>query len=127
MTLKTVALGMSIALIGAFSFVGVSIDSSVPGWVTLQEAKAQAYRRGARRTARRTSRRTSYRHNSYGGYYGGAAVVGAAAVTAIAVGTIVATLPPSCTAMVVNGVTYHNCAGTYYVPSGSRWVVVEAP
>ena len=123
MMLKTVALGMSIALIGAFSFVGVSIDTSVPGWVTLQEAKAQAYRRGARRTARRTSRRTTYRH----GYYGGGAVVGAAAVTAIAVGTIVATLPPSCTAMVVNGVTYHNCAGTYYVPSSSQWVIVEAP
>ncbi len=123
MRLKTVTLGMSIALIGAFSFVGVSIDTSVPGWVTLQEAKAQVYRRGARRTARRTSRRTAYRH----GYYGGGAVVGAAVVTAIAVGTVVATLPPSCTAMVVNGVTYHNCAGTYYVPSGSQWVVAEAP
>ena len=126
MTLKTVALGMSIALIGGFSFVGVSIDTSVPGWVTLQEAKAQMYRRGARRTARRTSRRTSYRHGGYG-YYGGGAVAGAAVVTAIAVGTMVATLPPSCTAMVVNGVTYQNCAGTYYVPSSSQWVIVEAP
>ena len=122
MTLKTVALGMSIALIGGFSFVGVSIDTRAPGWVTLQEAEAGVYRRSVRRTARRTSRRTAYRHD----YYRGGAVVGAAAVTAIAVGTIVATLPPSCTAMVVNGVTYHNCAGTYYVPSGSQWVVAEA-
>jgi len=123
MALKTVVLGMSIAVIGAFSFVGGSIDTRVPGWMTLQEAEAGAYRRSVRRTSRRTARRVSRRHS----YYGGAAVVGAAAVTVIAVGTIVATLPPSCSTVFVNGVSYHNCAGTYYVPSGSQWVIVEAP
>ena len=123
MALKAVCLGMSIAVIGAFSFVGGSIDTRVSGWVTLQEAEAGAYRRSVRRTARRTSRRTAYRHD----HYHGGAVVGAAVVTAVAVGTIVATLPPSCSTVIVNGVSYHNCAGTYYVPSGSQWVVVEAP
>lgn len=123
MALKTVILGMSIAVVAAFSFVGGSIDTRVPGWMTLQEAEAGAYRRSVRRTARRTSRRTARRHD----YYGGAAVVGAAAVTAIAVGTIVATLPPSCSTVFVGGMTYHDCDGTYYVPSGSQWVVVEAP
>lgn len=119
MTLKTVILGMPITVVAAVSFVGGSIDSRAPGWMMLQQTEAGPYRRSVRRTARRTARRHHYYH--------GAAVVGAAAVTAIAVGTIVATLPPSCSTLVVNGVTYHNCAGTYYAPSGSQWVVVEAP
>jgi hypothetical protein len=124
MRVKSVVLGMSIVLIGGLGFVGGSMDTGVSGWVTLQQAEASPYRRSVRRTSRRTARRTSARH---GGYYGGAAVVGAAAVTAIAVGTIVATLPPSCSTVVVNGVTYHNCSGTYYAPRGSQWVVVDAP
>ncbi len=99
--------------------------------MTLQQAEASPYRRSVRRTSRRTARRTSYRHGYYGrpGYYGGGAavVVGAAVVTAIAVGTMVATLPPACSTVVVNGVSYHNCSGTYYAPSGSQWVVVNAP
>ena len=46
--------------------------------------------------------------------------VGAGAVavgTAVAVGAIVSTLPPNCTTIVVEGATYQNCGGTYYVPS----------
>ncbi|MDS4028288.1 MAG: hypothetical protein RKO25_15050 [Candidatus Contendobacter sp.] len=45
--------------------------------------------------------------------------VGAGAVavgTAIAVGAIVSTLPPSCSTFVADGVTYQNCGGTYYAP-----------
>ena len=45
--------------------------------------------------------------------------VGAAAVavgTAVAVGAIVSTLPPSCTTFYADGVTYRNCGGTYYAP-----------
>lgn len=45
--------------------------------------------------------------------------VGAAAVavgTAVAVGAIVSSLPPSCATVVVNGVAYQNCGGAYYVP-----------
>jgi len=123
MALKTVVLGVSIAVAAGLSFVGGSLDTRVPGWMTFQQAEARAYRRSVRRTARRTSRRTarrvSYRHD----YYHGGAVVGAA----IVVGTIVATLPPSCSTVIVDGVAYHNCSGTYYAPSGSQWIVVEAP
>ena len=46
--------------------------------------------------------------------------VGAGAVavgTAVAVGAIVSTLPPNCTSIVAEGVTYQNCGGTYYAPS----------
>ena len=119
MSLKTVILGMSMVVVAAFTFVGGSVDIGVPGWISFHQAEASPYRRSVRRTARRTARRTSYRHNHY---YGGAA-----AVTVVAVGTIVATLPPACSTLVVNGVKYYNCSGTYYVPSGTQWVVVEAP
>ena len=65
MRIKAVILGMSIAVVAAFSFVGGSIDTRVPGWMTLQQAEAGAYRRSVRRTARRTARRTSRRHSYY--------------------------------------------------------------
>ncbi len=63
MAIKTVVLGMSIAVVAAAGFVGGSVDTRVPGWLTLQQAEAGAYRRSVRRTARRTARRTSNRHN----------------------------------------------------------------
>ena len=37
----------------------------------------------------------------------------------------VATLPPSCTTVVVEDVSLHQCGGTYYQPSGSQYVVVN--
>ena len=72
--------------------------------------------------------------------YGGAAVAGAAVAGAMvgaavataaqpapvyyaapvtyapAVGTVVASLPPGCSSMSVNGVSYMNCAGVFYLP-----------
>lgn len=54
------------------------------------------------------------RHWGYGGVGVGAAV---AVGTAVAVGAVVSTLPPNCTTVVADGVTYRNCGGTYYVPS----------
>src|SRR5690242_9089777 len=57
-----------------------------------------------------------------------AAVVGTAAVTAAVVGSVVRTLPPSCTTIVSAGVTYQQCGSTWYQPhySGSQvtYVVV---
>jgi hypothetical protein len=46
-----------------------------------------------------------------------AAVAGAAAVTAIAVGTVVHSLPPSCTGVMVGNVAYQQCGGTWYRPA----------
>jgi hypothetical protein len=74
----------------------------------------------------------------YGGYYGGyhpvataAAVTAAATVTAAVVGSIMYSLPRSCSAVVVNGLTYQNCSGTWYQPqyAGSQvtYVVVNTP
>jgi hypothetical protein len=74
----------------------------------------------------------------HGGYYGGgccynpAAVVATTAiVTAAVVGTRVYALPPSCSVMIVNGLTYQRCGSTWYQPqfvgTSTRYVVVVAP
>jgi hypothetical protein len=45
---------------------------------------------------------------------GGAVVAGA--VAGLAIGSIVASVPPSCTTVYRNGINYRNCSGTYYEP-----------
>jgi hypothetical protein len=73
-----------------------------------------------------------------GGYYGPprygpspAAVVVGAVATAVVVGAVVASLPPSCTDIIANGVLYHNCGGNYYQPQyvggNVTYVVVAHP
>ena len=60
-------------------------------------------------------------------------VAAAAAVTATAmvIGSMVRTLPPSCSTVVVDGVSYSQCGGTWYLPQYSgttvQYVVVNAP
>ena len=70
----------------------------------------------------------------YRGYHPVATAVGVAAaatVTAAVVGSIVYALPPACSAVVVNGLTYQQCGGTWYQPQyvGTQisYVVVNAP
>jgi hypothetical protein len=79
--------------------------------------------------------------NYYGGGYGGgccyhpvataAAVTATAVVTAAVVGSVVNSLPPSCSTVIVNGLAYQQCGSTWYQPqlSGSTttYVVVNAP
>ena len=77
----------------------------------------------------------------HGGYYGGgccyhpvataAAVTATAVVTAAVVGSIVHSLPPSCSTVIVNGFAYQQCGSTWYQPqlSGTTttYVVVNPP
>lgn len=121
--LKTVAM-VTVVLAG---LGGGNVDTSIPGWISVQSVEASPYRRSVRRTSRRTSRRVARRHSGYGYGYGAPVVAGAAVVGAVAVGTVVATLPPSCTKVVVNGVVYQNCDNVYYVPQGTQYIVVEEP
>ena len=73
--------------------------------------------------------------NNRGGYYNHgpsvAGVVAASVATAIVVGAIVNSLPPNCTTLVVNGLAYQNCGGTYYQPqyqgNSVSYVVVVHP
>ncbi len=83
-------------------------------------------------------------NNNYyhgGGYYGGgccyhpvavaAAVTATAVVTAAVVGSIVHSVPPSCSTVIVNGLTYQQCGSTWYQPQFSgtttTYIVVNAP
>ena len=42
----------------------------------------------------------------------------------VATSVYVATLPPSCTVVVIEGATLHLCGATYYQASGTQYVVV---
>lgn len=70
------------------------------------------------------------------GYYGhpvatAAAVTATVAVTAAVVGSIVHSIPPSCTAVIVNGLTYQQCGSTWYQPqyvgTTVQYVVINPP
>ncbi|HVX94281.1 MAG TPA: DUF6515 family protein [Polyangia bacterium] len=50
-------------------------------------------------------------------------VAGGAAVTAAAVGTVVYSLPPSCTAVRIGEVAYQRCGSTWYRPAYSGTTV----
>jgi hypothetical protein len=67
-------------------------------------------------------------------YYGPgrvAAGVAAGALAAAAVGTVVYSVPSSCTTTVVNGITYEQCGTTWYKPEfaggSTGYVVVNPP
>jgi hypothetical protein len=51
--------------------------------------------------------------------------------TAVAVGTAVATLPPTCSNVVINNVAYQQCGPTWYQPqyvgAQVQYVVVNPP
>ena len=76
----------------------------------------------------------------HGGYYGGGccyhdyhpiATAAAVTATAIVVGSMVRTLPPSCTTVIVNGFAYQQCGSTWYQPqisgSSTTYIVVNSP
>ncbi|HKH92600.1 MAG TPA: hypothetical protein VKA54_12390, partial [Gemmatimonadaceae bacterium] len=70
--------------------------------------------------------------NGWGGAWGvGAGVVAGAAITAAAIGSVVYTLPPSCSTNWVNNVAYQSCGGVWYEPSFSgssvSYTVVDQP
>ncbi len=58
-------------------------------------------------------------------------VVAPAPVSALAIGTVVATLPSGCTNLTSGGTTYHSCGGVYYKPAFQSnnvvYIVVEQP
>jgi len=82
------------------------IDGWVPGGVFIKDAEARFGRPitpvsvagVARRTTRRTIRRTT---------------------------VYVATLPRSCTTVVVEGTTLHHCGSTYYQAHNNQYVIVN--
>ena len=61
----------------------------------------------------------------------GVAVGATAAVTAAVIGSVVYSLPPSCTSVIVNGISYQQCGSTWYQPqyagSNVSYTVVNPP
>jgi hypothetical protein len=74
--------------------------------------------------------RAHARAHHYDDHYSGGTVL-AAAVAGLAVGAMVASIPPSCTSVIRNGVEYRKCGNTYYQESFRGddvvYVVVPAP
>jgi len=99
-TLGIIALALSLAIVD-FQSVGL------PGAMSLiTDAQARVGRPltpvSVAGVARRTTRRTIYMTSVY-----------------------VATLPPACTVVVIEGTTLQQCGATYYQASGSQYVVVN--
>lgn len=98
--LRTTAIAVSLMA------AGMVIDGWVPGGVIIKDAEARFGRPitpvsvagVARRTTRRTIRRTT---------------------------VYVATLPRSCTTVVVEGTTLHHCGSTYYQAHNNQYVIVN--
>jgi hypothetical protein len=94
-----------IALVIGLAGTLLIADAWVPGGFVFREAEAVIGRPAtpgsvagvARRSTRRMVRRTTM---------------------------YVATLPPSCTTVIIEGTTLQQCGGTYYQASGSQYVVV---
>lgn len=61
----------------------------------------------------------------------GVAVGAAAAVTSAVIGSVVYSLPPSCSSVIVNGIAYQQCGSTWYQPqyagSNVSYTVVNPP
>jgi hypothetical protein len=95
-------LALAVPLVGLDFVPG---DFAVPG-VVINDAHAIVGRPltpvSVAGVARRTTRRMIYATNVY-----------------------VATLPPSCTTIVIEGTTLQQCGGTYYQQSGTQYVVVN--
>lgn len=134
---------MSVLIIAAPALTTFSAQSHLDaqarrGGRSYARSSVQSRNRNVNRNVNRNiNRNVNVNVNAgYGGYgYArwGHPVARAAAWTAgaIAVGTIVASLPPKCSAVVVGAVTYQNCGGTYYQPmyqgTTVQYVVVNQP
>lgn len=99
-TLAVVVLGLGLAVGGfppATNFQSLSLIGEAHA-VVGRPLTPVSYAGVARRTTRRVIRRTT---------------------------VYVATLPPKCTVVVVEGTSLHLCGGTYYQPYGTQYVVVN--
>jgi hypothetical protein len=101
---------------------------------------SNAYRNNGNRNVNINSNRNvnvnvnnrGYRHGCcYHDDYHPLAIAAAVTATAIVVGSIVHSLPPSCQTVMSNGFAYQQCGNTWYQPqisgSSTTYIVVNAP
>ena len=53
--------------------------------------------------------------------------LGVLAGMAIGATVVASAMSPSCTTVIVNGISYRKCDGTYFQASGSNYIVVNSP
>ncbi len=103
--MKKSTLGL-MALLLAMGFGDIQPGAGIEGLSLVKEAHAIVGRPlspvSYAGVARRTTRRMIYATTVY-----------------------VATLPPACTVVVIEGTSLHLCGGTYYQASGTQYVVVK--
>lgn len=96
----------TIAILCSFFAAEVASDAIFDSGMSTKEAQAVIGRpltpASVAGVARRTTRRTIRRTTVYA-----------------------ATLPRGCTTVVIEGITLHQCGGTYYQPYGNQFVVVN--
>lgn len=99
------SIGVGLTWIAVFA-AAVCLDGATGQGFLVGDAQAIVGRPGTpvsvAGVARRTTRRTIYATSVY-----------------------VATLPPACTVVVIEGMTLHHCGGAYYQPYGNQYVVVN--
>ena len=96
----------TVLIVCSLLVAGTVVDGLFNGGIVVDEVEARvgrpltpvSYAGVARRTTRRMIVRTS---------------------------VYVATLPPSCTTVVIEGVSSHQCGATYYQPYNNQYVVVN--
>ena len=101
---------------------------------------SNAYRNNGNRNVNINSNRNVNVNVNNRGYHHGCcyhddyhplAIAAAATATAIVVGSIVHSLPPSCQTVISNGFAYQQCGNTWYQPqisgSSTTYIVVNAP
>lgn len=98
--LKSIVIGCSVFMLGAMT------DSVLHTQIIIKDAEARVYRIQPVKpkpaaVAVRTSRRVIHRTHVY-----------------------VATLPPGCTTVIIEGTSLHHCGTTYYQVYDSKYVVV---
>jgi len=94
-----------IVAIGCFIAAGLVVDGVYPGGLVSSEAEARVGRPASPGSVAGVSRRTTRRRIRRSTVY-------------------VNSLPRSCTTVVIEGTTLHQCGGTYYQTSGSQYVEV---
>ena len=137
---KTVRTSLSIAL--AAALVVVAVPSQAERNVRASGNKNVNVNRNTNRNTNVNVNRNVDVDVHHGGYYGGGccyhggvgtamAITATAMVTAAVIGSVVNTLPPSCTMVMMNGFAYQQCGSTWYQPqiagSSTTYVVVNAP
>jgi len=145
-SMSRTSFGLVLILAVGWAFTAEGRNVSVSGGARTSVNRSANVNRNVNRDVNRSVERNVSRdidrdvdvdvHGGWGGccfhpVAAAAAVTTAAVATAAVVGSVVNTLPPACSAVVVNGFTYQQCGSTWYQPQfvggSTSYTVVNPP